>query len=147
MRMTRGGAPRGLYCGMGVCFECLVIVDGVPNTRACMTWVRDGMEIRQMNGLAAARPSERRVLHAQVSSLSEAVGPLVREDLYIDGRWTDGDGAPVASTTPLAATCSPRSRAHRRRRSSWQSRPPNARFTGLVAAAGQRACRDSAALV
>ena len=53
-RRTRGGSPRGVYCGMGVCFECLVVVDGVPNTRACVTWVRNGMEIRHMNGLAAA---------------------------------------------------------------------------------------------
>jgi D-hydroxyproline dehydrogenase subunit gamma len=44
-RVTRGGAPRGLYCGMGVCYECLVTIDGVPNTRACMTWVKDGMSI------------------------------------------------------------------------------------------------------
>ena len=29
-RMTRGGEPRGVYCGMGVCFDCLVVVDGVP---------------------------------------------------------------------------------------------------------------------
>ena len=36
----------------------------------------------------------------QVSSLSEAVGPLVREDLYIEGRWTHGDGAPVAVHNP-----------------------------------------------
>ena len=39
-RLTRGGEPRGVYCGMGVCFDCLVVVDGVPNTRACVTWVR-----------------------------------------------------------------------------------------------------------
>jgi D-hydroxyproline dehydrogenase subunit gamma len=52
LRTTLGGSARGLYCGMGVCFECLVIVDGVPNTRACVTWVRNGMEIRHMNGLA-----------------------------------------------------------------------------------------------
>ena len=48
-RVTRRGAPRGLYCGMGVCFECLVKVDGVPNTRACMTWVRDGMVIERQD--------------------------------------------------------------------------------------------------
>lgn len=58
LRHTRRGAPRGLYCGMGVCFECLVMVDGVPNTRACMTWVSDGMEIRHMNGLVAAEPTK-----------------------------------------------------------------------------------------
>ena len=54
LRTTRGGSARGLYCGMGVCFECLVVVDGAPNTRACVTWVRNGMEIRHMNGLAEA---------------------------------------------------------------------------------------------
>ena len=58
LRRTRRGAPRGLYCGMGVCFECLVLVDGVVNTRACMTWVRDGMQIRHMDGLGATEPSE-----------------------------------------------------------------------------------------
>jgi D-hydroxyproline dehydrogenase subunit gamma len=57
LRWSRGGSPRGLYCGMGVCFECLVIVDGVPNTRACMTWVSDGMDIRHMNGLVASEPT------------------------------------------------------------------------------------------
>jgi D-hydroxyproline dehydrogenase subunit gamma len=51
LRKTRKGAARGLYCGMGVCFDCLVMVDGVPGTRACMTWVREGMEIRHMDGL------------------------------------------------------------------------------------------------
>jgi D-hydroxyproline dehydrogenase subunit gamma len=41
----RLGRPRGLYCGMGVCFDCLVEVDGQPNTRACMTYVAGGMKI------------------------------------------------------------------------------------------------------
>ena len=53
-RTTVGGSPRGVYCGMGVCFDCLVVVDDVPNTRACMTWVRDGMRISRQEGLAAA---------------------------------------------------------------------------------------------
>lgn len=43
LRKTQKGAPRGLFCGMGVCFDCLVKVDGRPNVRACMTLVRDGM--------------------------------------------------------------------------------------------------------
>ena len=38
-------APRGLFCGMGVCFDCLVTVDGQPNVRACVTPVRAGMTI------------------------------------------------------------------------------------------------------
>jgi aerobic-type carbon monoxide dehydrogenase small subunit (CoxS/CutS family) len=44
-RHTGHGAPRGLFCGMGVCFDCLVTVDGVENVRACLTPVAEGMEI------------------------------------------------------------------------------------------------------
>jgi hypothetical protein len=44
-RSPREQAPRGLFCGMGVCFECLVTVDGRPGQQACRLRVRDGMEI------------------------------------------------------------------------------------------------------
>jgi D-hydroxyproline dehydrogenase subunit gamma len=59
-RLTKSGAPRGVFCGMGVCFDCLVVVDGIPNTRACMTWVRDGMAVSHQDVLAAAgsRPAK-----------------------------------------------------------------------------------------
>jgi predicted molibdopterin-dependent oxidoreductase YjgC len=50
LRTTAGGAPRGVFCGMGVCFDCLVVVDGVPNTRACMTWVAEGLDVRRQAG-------------------------------------------------------------------------------------------------
>jgi predicted molibdopterin-dependent oxidoreductase YjgC len=39
------GKPSGVYCGMGVCYECLVTVNGTPNTRACQTFVTDQMVI------------------------------------------------------------------------------------------------------
>lgn len=42
-----GGAPRAPYCMMGVCFECLVEVDGVRDRQACLTSIRDGMRIRR----------------------------------------------------------------------------------------------------
>jgi len=58
-RVTRDGEPRGVYCGMGVCFDCLVVVDGVPNTRACMTWVRDGMRVAHQEGLGDSWPELR----------------------------------------------------------------------------------------
>jgi aerobic-type carbon monoxide dehydrogenase small subunit (CoxS/CutS family) len=45
LRETDRHDPRGYYCGMGACFDCVMIVDGVPNTRTCVTWVRDGMTI------------------------------------------------------------------------------------------------------
>ena len=40
-----GGQPRGIFCGIGVCFDCLVTVDGMQNVRACVTPVRDGMQV------------------------------------------------------------------------------------------------------
>jgi D-hydroxyproline dehydrogenase subunit gamma len=49
-RTTVSGEPRGIFCGIGVCFDCLVVVDGVPNTRACMTWVRGGMQVSRQDG-------------------------------------------------------------------------------------------------
>ncbi|MCC6670304.1 MAG: (2Fe-2S)-binding protein [Planctomycetes bacterium] len=43
-RSTRLGAPRGVFCNMGICFECLVRIDGHA-TRACLAEVRDGMRV------------------------------------------------------------------------------------------------------
>jgi predicted molibdopterin-dependent oxidoreductase YjgC len=42
---SRTGSPRGLFCAMGVCFECLMTVDGVGGVRTCMTPVRDGAQV------------------------------------------------------------------------------------------------------
>ena len=44
-RSARFGEPRGALCGMGVCFECRVTVNGRADVQACMTEVEDGMEI------------------------------------------------------------------------------------------------------
>jgi D-hydroxyproline dehydrogenase subunit gamma len=43
---TRSRTPRGLFCCMGVCYECVVSVDDDDFVRACATQVRDGMHIR-----------------------------------------------------------------------------------------------------
>ena len=44
------GTPRAPYCMMGVCFECLVDIDGIPARQGCMTLVRDGMIIKRQSG-------------------------------------------------------------------------------------------------
>jgi predicted molibdopterin-dependent oxidoreductase YjgC len=44
------GAPRGPYCLMGVCFECLVTVDGVGSRQGCLTPVREGMTVETQQG-------------------------------------------------------------------------------------------------
>ena len=43
-------APRLPFCMMGVCFDCLVEIDGVPNRQACMEIVEEGMKVRRQNG-------------------------------------------------------------------------------------------------
>jgi predicted molibdopterin-dependent oxidoreductase YjgC len=44
------GSPRAPYCMMGVCFECLVTIDGVGSRQACLARVRDGMRIETQQG-------------------------------------------------------------------------------------------------
>jgi hypothetical protein len=47
------GAKRAPYCMMGVCFECLVIIDGVGNRQACLIPVRTGMRVETQQGARA----------------------------------------------------------------------------------------------
>ena len=44
-RKSVTGEPRSPLCGMGVCFECAVTINGQPNIRSCQTLCEDGMEI------------------------------------------------------------------------------------------------------
>jgi predicted molibdopterin-dependent oxidoreductase YjgC len=43
--------PRGLFCAIGRCTDCVMTVDGVPNIRTCITPVREGMKIQTQRGL------------------------------------------------------------------------------------------------
>ncbi|CAM4135213.1 (2Fe-2S)-binding protein [Bordetella tumulicola] len=45
-----GNVPRGPFCMMGVCYDCLVTIDGRPNQQACMTRVCEGMRITRQQG-------------------------------------------------------------------------------------------------
>jgi sarcosine oxidase subunit alpha len=45
-RRSVSGEPRGPLCGMGICFECRVTVDGRAHVRSCQLPCKDGMEIR-----------------------------------------------------------------------------------------------------
>jgi predicted molibdopterin-dependent oxidoreductase YjgC len=44
------GVPRGPYCMMGICYDCLVTIDGKENQQACMTAVRAGMSVERQLG-------------------------------------------------------------------------------------------------
>ena len=45
-RRSATGEPRGPLCGMGICFECRVTIDGEPHYRSCQTACKDGMDVR-----------------------------------------------------------------------------------------------------
>jgi len=46
VRRSVSGQSRGPLCGMGVCFECRVTINGIPHRRSCQTLCEDGMEVR-----------------------------------------------------------------------------------------------------
>jgi thioredoxin reductase len=117
-RETEGGARRGIFCGMGVCQDCLVTVDGQPNRRACMTEARPGMIVAPQTArppLAAppaARLSAERLspdilvvgggaggLSAAVAARREEAGVLVLDERKVAGgqyfKQTAADAAPM----------------------------------------------------
>ena len=51
LRKTRfNNNERGVFCGIGVCFDCLVIVDGISNQRACLIEAKPGMKVQRQVG-------------------------------------------------------------------------------------------------
>jgi hypothetical protein len=46
----RAGKPRGLFCGIGVCFDCLISVDGVSNQRACLVAAQPALIVSTQSG-------------------------------------------------------------------------------------------------
>ncbi len=46
LRRTRfGDEPRSIFCGIGICFDCVVVINGVANQRSCLIEAQDGMNI------------------------------------------------------------------------------------------------------
>ena len=56
LRRTTQGADRGVFCGMGVCQDCLVTIDNVPNRRACMTSAVPGIVVKPQDPLPQLDP-------------------------------------------------------------------------------------------
>jgi aerobic-type carbon monoxide dehydrogenase small subunit (CoxS/CutS family) len=46
LRSTRfGSEPRSIFCGIGICYDCVVVVDGIANQRSCLVEVKSGMRV------------------------------------------------------------------------------------------------------
>jgi aerobic-type carbon monoxide dehydrogenase small subunit (CoxS/CutS family) len=51
LRKTRfNNNYRGVFCGIGVCFDCLVVIDGITNQRACLIEAKPGMKVQTQVG-------------------------------------------------------------------------------------------------
>lgn len=44
--------PRGIFCAIGRCTDCVMVVDGKPNVRTCVTPLKEGMEVRTQYGVS-----------------------------------------------------------------------------------------------
>lgn len=58
LRVSRRGEPRGLYCAIGQCLECRVVVEGTGMRRACLTPVEAGMVVRRHRDPRGPEPAE-----------------------------------------------------------------------------------------
>ena len=52
-RYTKKNSPRRYFCGIGRCTDCVMMVDGVPGVRTCVTDVRDGMKVERQHGVGS----------------------------------------------------------------------------------------------
>ena len=88
LRLTRDGRGRGIFCGMGVCQECLVEIDGKPGLRACMTKLEQPISVRRQAVLPQAMPAP--------SSRTSASEPLTPE-IFVLGGGAGGLNAAIAA--------------------------------------------------
>lgn len=52
-RHTKKGLPRGIFCAIGRCTDCVMVVDGKPNVRTCVTPLAEGMVVQTQYGVKA----------------------------------------------------------------------------------------------
>lgn len=88
-RETAEGKPRGIFCGMGVCQDCLVTVDGTPNQRACMTKAAPGLTV------ATQVPFPELAADARLTDC--APGRIIEPDVLVIGGGAGGLSAAIAA--------------------------------------------------
>ncbi len=88
-RQTGKGETRGMFCGMGVCQDCLVTVNGVPNQRACMTPAAEGLYVDRQVALP--------VLEDTPPPEKAAPARIVEPDVAIIGGGAAGLEAAIAA--------------------------------------------------
>lgn len=54
-RYTKKGSPRGIFCAIGRCTDCVMVVDGKPNVRTCVTPLAEGMKVQTQYGVSTKK--------------------------------------------------------------------------------------------
>lgn len=69
--------PRGIFCAIGRCTDCVMVVNGQPNVRTCMEPLAEGMDVRTQDGPVAVEPGDPRlaVLASEVDPSGEPAAP------------------------------------------------------------------------
>ena len=93
LRTDDRGEPRGVFCGMGVCFDCLVRIDGRASQRACMTKVAEGMRILP----GSASPAPIGGAFAPLASLSAPIVEDATDGVLVVGAGPGGLAAAEAA--------------------------------------------------
>jgi len=88
-RTTAKGEDRGIFCGMGVCQDCLVTIDGTPNKRACVTKATAGIDVAKQVAFPALDPK------AQLPARTQA--RIVEPDVLVIGGGAGGLSAAIAA--------------------------------------------------
>lgn len=47
--------PRGIFCAIGRCTDCVMVVDGMPNVRTCITPLKEGMVVQTQYGVSTEK--------------------------------------------------------------------------------------------
>jgi thioredoxin reductase len=92
LRTTRTGQSRGVFCGMGVCQDCLVQIDGQPNQRACMVSVEAGMQVWPQSPVGALPPAA-----APLEPITLADLRIERPEVLVIGAGPGGLSAAIAA--------------------------------------------------
>jgi hypothetical protein len=105
-RSTRRGRPRGVFCGIGVCYDCLLTVNGLSDVRACQRRAADGDVITTKVEISGRRTSR------DTTAVDAAD---IREDDVVSGVAAagglgagDADGRAGSAGTPHGSTSTPR---------------------------------------
>ena len=60
---NKNHTPRGVFCAIGRCTDCMMVVDGVANVRTCITPVKAGMKIQTQYGMSAIKENHLKTAH------------------------------------------------------------------------------------